>query len=198
MRGNRHTIDEHTLAGYLAGDLPPGRRRQVTRLLAESEEARELVLAARELLDEQEWTREEPEGTFSMRRLRLAVWIAGITMLVAAVAVTTLLAARFRDEVLALRPGTTGTEDAGWAMDVTVRSGSLRWDAVPGATYAVVFWDRERGVETLRFPVEGLSVDLEGLETENEGRPHSVWIEAIAPGGAVLKKTRPVPLRTTY
>lgn len=195
MRGNPNIIDEQTLAGYLAGDLPPARRRQVTRYLAENEEARELVLVARELLDDQGWRSLPDDGLFTLRRLRLAVWIAGITMLVAAVAVTLLLAVRFREEALAVRTRPAGVEDASWSADLTVQSGRLRWDAIPGATYAVVFWDVERGVESLRVPVDGPAVDIWGLVVAESGRPHAVWIEAIAPGGAVIRKTPPIRLR---
>lgn len=195
MRGTEQTIDEYTLASYLAGELSPGRRRQVARLLAENDEARELVLAARQLLDDDPAGPDARSRLLAPHRVRLAIWIAGISVLVVAVAVTTMIAARFRDEVVALRGQNPPLEDASWRVDLAVSDAHIEWQAIPDASYQVVFWDLEEGQVALRIAATSLGYDLGTASLPEVDRPYSVWVEAVGRDGIPIKRTRAIPFK---
>lgn len=195
MRGTEQTIDEYTLASFLAGELSPGRRRQVARLLAENEEARELVLAARQLLDDHPAGEAMRHHLLAPHRVRLAIWIAGISVLVVAVAATTMLAARFRDEVVALRSPSPPLEDASWRVDLAVSDGYIEWQAIPDVSYYVVFWDPEKGQVAVRTAASGLGHDLGATVLPTTDSPYSVWVEAVGPDGTLVKRSRAIPFK---
>lgn len=209
MRLSSRTIDEYTLAAYLAGRLSPGRRREVAEFLANDEEARSLLRAAGELLESEgdgqqtSWpalsaieipSRRKPILNGS-RRLNLIFWSVVGMVCVTAFLTTTFVALRIGLE--AGSPPPTGAASDGWAMHVIGPVGALAWDSVPGADrYHITYWVDGRPV-----PVAELDSDVPYLAyaaVENqipaEGRLR-VWVDAFDRDDRLLRRTRSLSLR---
>jgi hypothetical protein len=210
MRLPGRGIDEYTLAAYLSGRLGPTRRHQVAEFLAENSEARDLLVAANQLLESEGDGDARSVGGMSAvslpprkrpllrgdRRLGVLFWTTLVVVGLTAFATTSFIAVRVGMDV-GSRSIPTAAVDPDWWLEVQGPFEGIAWDAVPDVDrYRVMFWDEAQS---------GLLGQIEAavpyLDYQDIG-PHlqpiasrRIWIDALDAEGHLIKRSRSIQLR---
>ena len=209
MRLTSRGIDEYTLAAYLAGRLAPARHREVADFLARDEDARDLLVAANQLLESEGDGQPSRPPTLSSvdlpprskpllsgsRRLSVMLWTT-VSLVCLTAFVTTILVA-FRVGLDAGAADAAAAQvDQSRMVSVTGPFGSLSWVGDPDAAYyRIVVWDvsTQRTVGEVESDVPYLDYQsLEGFL--REAGPRRVWIDAHDADGRMLNRTRSISI----
>jgi len=205
-RINEH-IDEHILAAFLTGDLPPSLRKEIAAYIAHNERARDLVSMATDAMEVVESGDGSPRPPMRTRRSRTN----GVTLLSSELADhdTRLwkIAALFAISVLVLsitvglfayefRSTTNQTPAHTWAPAIGSGQLSLRWPAQPdAATYEVMVQNQRSGISALVSRTEGLSVEVPSDAIEFQGNTaYQIWVLSLDADRHVLSRSQPLAI----
>ncbi len=213
MRLPGRGIDEYTLAAYLSGRLGRTRRQEVARFLAENEDARDLLVAAKQLLESEGDGDVRSLGGLSSvslpprrrtllsgsKRLGMLFWTTLAIVSLTAFATTTYIAVQVGMDV-GSRTIPTASVDPDWWLAIQGAFDGIVWAEVPEVDrYRVVFWDDTESAILGRIesviPFLEYEILAPYLTPKGSGR---LWIDALDGDGRLIKRSRPIQIQEPF
>ena len=198
-------IDEHILAAFLTGDLPPSLRREIAAYIAHSERARDLISMATDALDVVESGDGAPRIALRKGRKRptnislssaesadhdTRLWkvaaLFAISVLVLAITVGLLAYEYTSNKSQAVHQH--------WSPSIGADQLSLRWPAQPDAVlYQVMVQNQRSGVSALVTRTEALSYEVPSNPIAFQSdTPYQIWVLALDAEQHVLSRSEAI------